>query len=73
MKISAFSLLLLLTFSALIAQEPRGTKERIQIYSHAIEGNLINDPAERDVTVYLPPSYYSEPGKRFPVFYMLHG
>lgn len=50
-----------------------GTKERIQVYSKAIEGNLIGDPAERDVTVYLPPSYLSHPGRRYPVLYMLHG
>ncbi|NVK48472.1 MAG: esterase [Cyclobacteriaceae bacterium] len=53
------------------AQE--GTKERIKIHSQALEGNLIGDPAERDVTVYLPPSYSSNPEKRFPVLYMLHG
>ena len=56
---------------ALFAQ--KGTKERIQVHSKALEGNLIGDPADRDVTVYLPPSYASNPEKRFPVLYMLHG
>jgi Uma2 family endonuclease len=54
-------------------QAQKGTKERIKVYSKAIEGNLIGDPAERDVTVYLPPSYQSNPDSRFPVLYMLHG
>ncbi|MCB0632267.1 MAG: alpha/beta hydrolase-fold protein [Saprospiraceae bacterium] len=71
MKIASLLFLLLLSASVINAQN--GTKERISIYSHAIEGNLVNDPAEREVTVYLPPAYRSEPTKRFPVLYMLHG
>ena len=51
----------------------KGTKERVKVHSKALEGNLIGDPADRDVTVYLPPSYQSNPGQRFPVLYMLHG
>lgn len=50
-----------------------GNKERIKVYSHALEGNLIGDPADREVTVYLPPSYATETHKSFPVLYMLHG
>lgn len=34
---------------------------------------MIGDPADRDVTVYLPPSYQTDPDRNFPVFYMLHG
>ncbi len=56
-----------------VAQNESGKKERIKIHSKALEGNLIEDPADRDVTVYLPPSYQTEPNKRFPVLYMLHG
>ena len=66
-------LLTLLTISSSVSQAQKGGKERIKVYSHAIEGNLINDPAERDVTVYLPPSYGSQLQKRYPVLYMLHG
>jgi len=53
--------------------QAQGTKERIKVYSKAIEGNLIDDPAERDVTVYLPPSYSSDTDRRYPVLYFLHG
>ncbi|WP_268034032.1 alpha/beta hydrolase-fold protein [Algoriphagus sp. PAP.12] len=56
-----------------IAQAQQGTKERIKVHSKALEGNLIGDPADRDVTVYLPPSYQTNPDKHFPVLYMLHG
>ncbi|RZS95248.1 hypothetical protein [Cecembia calidifontis] len=54
-----FILLICLSTYAALAQ--KGSKERIKIYSAAIDGNLIGDPAEREVTVYLPPSYQSNP------------
>jgi len=64
---------MLFVLSPIMAQAQHGTKERIKVYSHALEDNLINDPAERDVTVYLPPSYSSDPERLYPVIYMLHG
>lgn len=70
-KLLLLTALVMMSFSFVNAQ--KGTKERIKIHSQALEGNLIGDPAERDVTVYLPPSYTSNPDKRFPVLYMLHG
>jgi enterochelin esterase-like enzyme len=70
-KYILISLIYCLNFCLAIAQT--GTKERIKIHSAALEGNLIGDPAERDVTVYLPPSYQKNPESRFPVLYMLHG
>ncbi len=65
--------MILLLFTASIAGAQESAKDRIKVYSRAIEGNLVNDPAERDVTVYLPPSYQAEPDRRYPVLYMLHG
>lgn len=50
-----------------------GTVERIEVRGQSLEGNLSNDPAVRDVAVYLPPSYAAEPERRYPVVYMLHG
>jgi enterochelin esterase-like enzyme len=70
-KIILFILLINLGVYPALAQ--KGTKERIKVHSKAIESNLIGDPADRDVTVYLPPSYQSNPESRFPVLYMLHG
>jgi enterochelin esterase-like enzyme/uncharacterized protein YciI len=70
-KLFLFTLLICFGAYAVFAQT--GTKERIKIYSAALEGNLIGDPAEREVTVYLPPSYKSNPESRYPVLYMLHG
>lgn len=68
-----FLITFLISFIACSTFAQKGTKERIKVHSTALEGNLIGDPADRDVTVYLPPSYSSNPEKRFPVVYMLHG
>jgi enterochelin esterase-like enzyme len=73
MKYTSVVFLLLFAITLLQAQNQKGTKERIKVHSQALEGNLIQDPAEREVTVYLPPSYQTQPNKRFPVLYMLHG
>jgi len=50
-----------------------GTVEHINVHSPAIEGNLQGNSAERDVFVYLPPSYGTERRRRYPVVYQLHG
>ena len=42
-----------------------------QITSPSLEGNLLGDPATRNITIYLPPSY--DEGGNFPVVYLLHG
>lgn len=38
----------------------------------SLEANLVDEPAKRDIFVYLPPSY-GDPNKRFPVVYYLPG
>lgn len=52
---------------------PSATVERIKVHSPAIAGNLEGESADRDVLVVLPPGYASNPGKRYPVLYALHG
>jgi enterochelin esterase-like enzyme len=52
---------------------PIGTVERIKVHSPAIEGNLQGNSADRDVLVYLPPSYARSRRQRYPVVYQLHG
>ena len=39
----------------------------------SLAANLLGDPAWRQVSVYLPPSYARQPGRRYPVLYWLHG
>jgi enterochelin esterase-like enzyme len=52
---------------------PAGKVERIKVHSPAIEGNLQGNTADRDVLVYLPPSYGASRNRRYPVVYQLHG
>jgi enterochelin esterase-like enzyme len=56
------------------ARGPRtGTIERITVHGKSLEGNLEADSPDREVTVYLPPSYAADQARRFPVVYLLHG
>jgi enterochelin esterase-like enzyme len=56
-----------------LQKELKGQLERITVHGKSLEGNLEGDSADRDVFVYLPPSYEREPGRRYPVVYTLHG
>ena len=47
--------------------------ERIKVHGESLEGNLEGDSVDRDVIVFLPPSYSKEKGRRYPVVYALHG
>jgi enterochelin esterase-like enzyme len=49
------------------------TVEHIKVHGAALEGNLEGDAADRDVLVFLPPSYATDPTRRYPVVYALHG
>src|SRR5215471_16389222 len=45
----------------------KGTAERIYVSSPALGGR------RQPVDVYLPPGYDASSGRRYPVFYLLHG
>jgi len=47
--------------------------EHIKIHGSYLEGNLEGDAVDRDVLVFLPPSYATSKSKRYPVVYALHG
>jgi enterochelin esterase-like enzyme len=49
------------------------TVEHIKVHGTALEGNLEGDAVDRDVIVFLPPSYATEKNRRYPVVYALHG
>ncbi|MDR3738497.1 MAG: alpha/beta fold hydrolase [Terracidiphilus sp.] len=49
------------------------TVEHIKIHGTSLEGNLEGDAVDRDVIVFLPPSYAKEKSRRYPVVYALHG
>ena len=50
-----------------------GTVEKIKVHGKSLEGNLLGDSPDRDVFVYLPPSYSTARNQRYPVVYLLHG
>jgi len=52
---------------------PKGSVERIKVHGASLEGNLEGDSPDRDVVVYLPPSYAKSPKRRYPAVYFLHG
>jgi enterochelin esterase-like enzyme len=81
---AAFLMVMLLLGSRLAAQVQTdvppvipGAKpvsvEHIKVHGAALEGNLEGDAVDRDVFVFLPPSYAKEEGRRYPVVYALHG
>ncbi len=49
------------------------TVEHIKIHGTHLEGNLEGDAVDRDVIVFLPPSYQKDKHRRYPVVYALHG
>src|SRR6201993_3491814 len=47
--------------------------EHIKVHGTALEGNLEGDAVDRDVIVFLPPSYARDKSRHYPVVYALHG
>ena len=47
--------------------------ERIKIHGKMLEGNLEGNAVDREAIVFLPPSYYQNRTRRYPVVYALHG
>jgi S-formylglutathione hydrolase FrmB len=55
------------------AKAAAGHPERIVVHGDSLAGNLAGDTADRPVSVYLPPSYFRDTRRRYPVLYLLHG
>jgi enterochelin esterase-like enzyme len=49
------------------------TVEHVKVHGAALEGNLEGNAVDRDVIVFLPPSYAKDASRRYPVVYALHG
>ena len=56
-----------------LSAQTKGTYERIKVHGKSLEGNLSGEPSDRDVSIYLPPSYATARNRRYPVVYLLHG
>ena len=65
--------LLIVLLLQIPALSQEGRIVRTTVCSRALQGNVLGDSPERNVTIYLPPAYDDEPERRFPVVYLLHG
>lgn len=69
-----FSFCILLCGVLLAVQAPaQGTVEQVKVFGPSLKDNLEGESPERDVFVYLPPSYSKSVDKHYPVIYFLHG
>ncbi|WP_265563111.1 alpha/beta hydrolase-fold protein [Sphingomicrobium arenosum] len=50
-----------------------GEIHEITIPAPSLAGNLLGTPTTQKAQIYLPPSYESDPERRYPVIYLLHG
>ena len=57
--------------SSVFSQEGRLVEEKV--HGISLEKNVTGESADRNVSVYVPPSYNTSPNKRYPVVYLLHG
>lgn len=61
------------SFTSVAQTSLKGSVQRIKVHSRNLEGNLAGDSPDRDVSIYLPPSYKKDAKRRYPVIYFLHG
>jgi len=71
MRVAILLVICLFLTATAIAQDGRIVRETV--YSPSLEGNLLGDSPNRQVTIYLPPSYDDSPEMAYPVVYLLHG
>jgi S-formylglutathione hydrolase len=70
----AFLFAIVLAFaSAPFARAQEGRLVREKVHSPSLEKTVTGESADRNVSIYLPPSYDTAPNKRYPVVYLLHG
>jgi enterochelin esterase-like enzyme len=62
-----------IALAALAAVPAEARTDKIKVHGPSLEGNLEGNLPDRDVYVFLPPSYDANPDKRYPVVYFLHG
>ena len=72
-QIRSLLLLLLLTLFAGNAISQNGKVVREIVRGKSLENTITKENPNRNVSIYLPPSYDRERNKRYPVLYLLHG
>lgn len=77
-KLLLSPVLILIFVGISLAQEEKkvaqpGTLIREKVHGVSLEKNVTGEATDRNVSIYLPPSYKTAPDKRYPVIYLLHG
>jgi S-formylglutathione hydrolase len=73
-RITFIAAVIALSVTAIYAgQTAEGRLIREVIRAKTIENRPAGEPAERNVSIYLPPGYDANTSKRYPVVYLLHG
>ena len=67
------TLLLLISCVAPVSFAQAGRLVRETVHGASLEKNVTGESADRNVSIYLPPSYDTAKTKRYPVVYLLHG
>ena len=66
-------LLALVVAAPAVALSQEGRLVRETVHGVSLENNVTGETTDRNVSVYLPPSYDTATSKRYPVVYLLHG
>ena len=70
-RIGVFILLLFLLQTTAFAQTGKIIRE--VVHGKSLENTVTKENPDRNVSIYLPPSYETSANKRYPVLYLLHG
>jgi S-formylglutathione hydrolase FrmB len=70
---AAFNLGLPGSLLAQTSPDASGRVVEVEVAAPALTGNLLGTSEIQGAAVYLPPSYNSDPTRRYPVIYLLHG
>lgn len=71
--LTAFHCLVMLPSPASAQAGAGGVIHRDSVPAPALRHNMVGDPHWDRVSIYLPPSYWRTPSRRYPVLYFLHG
>ena len=61
------------TGTTLAIAQPQGKVITQEIQATSLDKNLVETPLGQNVAIYLPPRYQTNPERRFPTLYLLHG
>ena len=67
------SVLTPVVFGQATGQAGEGQLIETKVSAVSLKNNLLGDPIEQAVVIYLPPSYRTSPAKKYPTLYLLHG